>query len=169
MRFERLFGALGFVGIAALAALTVLSYRDYRERVRPESGAVAAPSARTAGAATKVRAFGANDDSERSEPVVTEPARPARKPTRVTRLIFTAARGDCWLTVRSRSADGKLLYIGTLEQGDSRSFAGSAFWVELGAPAYLDVRLNGKMVTNLPNATATVVFTPAGARAVATA
>ena len=169
MRFERLFGALGFVGIAALAALTVSSYRDYRERVRPENGVVAAPSARTGEDAANARLFGAKYDSERSDRVASEPARPARKPTRVARLIFTAARGDCWLTVRSRSADGKLLYVGTLERGDTRSFTGPAFWVELGAPTYLDVRLNGKIVTNLPNATATVVFTPAGARTVATA
>lgn len=71
-------------------------------------------------------------------------AQPAAQARRI-RLIAVAARGDCWLEVHRGSEAGELLFSGTLEFGQrSTEFTGRRLWVNMGAPANLVLRVNGK-------------------------
>ncbi|MGH2799315.1 MAG: helix-turn-helix domain-containing protein [Thermoleophilaceae bacterium] len=90
--------------------------------------------------------FGAGPE-ERTFPVAsprppvatTTTAGPPTKPGRegspaLARLVVTAARGDCWLSVRAGSRDGRVLYEGTLREGDSLRFARKRLWIRMGGP-----------------------------------
>ena len=93
------------------------------------------------------------------------PARPAR-----ARLVLTAVRGECWVQVRANGVNGRLLYEGTLEVGQTQRFVRyRRLWLELGAPANVDARLNGRRVANFPTQPAVVVATAKRVRTVSTA
>ena len=97
------------------------------------------------------------------------PATQGDKRPELARLVVTAARGDCWLRVRAGSAAGELLYQGTLEQGQTQRFTKwKRLFVELGMPAYLDAKLNGKPVENLPDEASIIVAKPGGVHVVST-
>jgi hypothetical protein len=81
---------------------------------------------------------------------------------RSARLVLKATRGDSWLVVRARSETGELLYQGTLTTGRTLQFVRKRLWLRVGAPANLDVRLNGKLASGFPRSTADVVVTPRG-------
>lgn len=72
------------------------------------------------------------------------------------RLVVRATEGSSWMEVRAASPAGKLLYSGTLEQGQRKSFQGRAFQLALAAPDNVVVRLNGNLVA-LPDGTTFVV------------
>jgi cytoskeleton protein RodZ len=102
----------------------------------------------------------------------THAVKPATPPTttraatskpRVAKIILTAARGGCWLSVRLGSDTGRLLYEATLQQGQSARFSAPRVWIRLGAPWNLDATLNGKSV-RLPGALGNVIVTPTGLR-----
>jgi cytoskeleton protein RodZ len=99
----------------------------------------------------------------------TAPAAPETKNARLARLVVSAARGDCWIRVKTRSATGRLLYEGTLEQGQAKRFTRQRLWIEVGAPTNLNVRLNGRPVRNFPTGPAIIVVTAKGVRTVSTA
>ena len=91
-----------------------------------------------------------------------EPAGPKR-----TRLVLTAARGDCWLLVRAGSQAGRTLYENLLRRGQRLSFRRPGLWIRLGAPGNVDIRLNGRPVGRLPgNAPRNVVVTARDVRAI---
>jgi hypothetical protein len=93
------------------------------------------------------------------------PARPAK-----ARLVLTAVRGECWVQVRANGVNGRLLYEGTLEVGQTQRFMRyQRLWLELGAPANVDAKLNGRRVANFPTQPAVVVATAKGVRTVSTA
>jgi cytoskeleton protein RodZ len=88
---------------------------------------------------------------------------------KLAKFVLTAARGDCWVRVRAGSAAGELLYQGTLEQGQTQRFTKwKRLFVELGPAAYLDAKLNGSPVQNLPDDPSIVVVTRDGVRVVST-
>lgn len=89
--------------------------------------------------------------------------RPGRNPA-VARFVLVAARGDCWLSVRAGSRDGRVLYEGMLREGKSVGFASKRLWIRMGAPWNLEARLNGRAVRGLPADTGNVVVTRAGVR-----
>jgi hypothetical protein len=97
------------------------------------------------------------------------PAAPKSPPSSTVLLALTAARGDCWLSVRAGTPEGKVLYEGTLASGRTIRLEGARLWVRFGAAANLDLTLNGKKVAALPAGTVDVVATPAGVRAAGTA
>lgn len=102
----------------------------------------------------------------------TPPPAPAPAPANghKVKLVLGATNGDCWLQVRSRSATGKLIFEGTLQDGQTQRFVDARrLWVQLGNPANLTAKLNGKHVRNLPNSPAIVVATAKGVRTVSTA
>jgi hypothetical protein len=74
---------------------------------------------------------------------------------RVT-LVVRAVAGSSWMEVRSGSTSGRLIYSGTLEQGQHKPFHGSQLQLSLAAPQNVSVRLNGNRV-DLPAGTAFVV------------
>jgi len=60
------------------------------------------------------------------------------------RLTLTASNGASWVTVRAVSAQGRILYTGTLLEGRSVTATGKQLWVRFGAGAHPTVRLNGR-------------------------
>ena len=72
------------------------------------------------------------------------------------RLLVRATEGSSWMEVRAASPAGKLLYSGTLEQGQQKPFQGRALQLALAEPSNVVVRVNGKRV-QLPAGTTFVV------------
>lgn len=73
-------------------------------------------------------------------------------------LVVRARDGSSWMEVRAGRPGTKLLYSGTLEQGQRKAFQGSSLQLALAKPANVQVRLNGATV-DLPVGT-TFVVTP---------
>ena len=61
-----------------------------------------------------------------------------------TKLVVTAWSGDSWMEVRAGSASGRLLYSGTLEQGQRKSFDGRRLHLALAKPENVSLRVNGR-------------------------
>ncbi|HEU5263596.1 MAG TPA: RodZ domain-containing protein [Gaiellaceae bacterium] len=76
--------------------------------------------------------------------------------TQRTRLAVTAVTGGSWMEVRAGSSGGKLLYSGTLERGQRKTFTGARLQLALAEPGNVAVRLNGNRVS-LPVGTIFVV------------
>jgi cytoskeleton protein RodZ len=94
---------------------------------------------------------------------------PARHKPKLAKLVLTATDGDCWVQVRAKSARGALVYEGTLQQGQTQRFVKwRRLWVQLGAPAYLTGKLNGRRVEGFPTRSSVVVVTAKGVRVVST-
>jgi cytoskeleton protein RodZ len=72
------------------------------------------------------------------------------------RLVVRATQGSSWMEVRAVSSSGKLLYSGTLEHGQHKSFDGRSLQLALAEPRNVVVRLNGNRV-DLPQGTTFVV------------
>ena len=64
-------------------------------------------------------------------------------------LAVRATVGDSWMEVRTGSASGRLVYSGTLEQGQRKSFEGRRLHLALAKPANVSVRMGGRQ-TELP-------------------
>jgi hypothetical protein len=71
-------------------------------------------------------------------------------------LSVRAVDGASWMEVRAGSVTGKLLYSGTLEPGQRKTFQGRALQLALAKPGHVAVRLNGNRV-ELPAGTTFVV------------
>ena len=88
---------------------------------------------------------------------------------RRARLVLTAARGGSFVQVRNGGVNGKLLWEGTLEEGQTQRFLKSKrLWLELDDPANLNVVLNGRRLRNFPKKPAVVLVTPRGFRTLST-
>jgi cytoskeletal protein RodZ len=72
------------------------------------------------------------------------------------RLAVRATNGSSWMEVRAAAPAGKLLYSGTLEQGQRQTFRGRALQLALAEPDNVAVRVNGNLV-ELPAGTTFVV------------
>ena len=80
------------------------------------------------------------------------------------RLVVRATQGSSWMEVRAVSSAGRLLYSGTLEEGQRKSFEGQSLQLALAAPQNVVVRVNGNRV-DLPKGTTFVVTSQRIARA----
>jgi len=89
------------------------------------------------------------------------PPRPAKRTATKARLVLVAKRGRCWITARTGSATGSVVFERTLEQGESARFVAARLWLRLGAPWNVDATLNGKRI-QLPASVGSVVVTAAG-------
>ena len=72
------------------------------------------------------------------------------------RMTVRAVDGDSWMEVRASTQAGKLLYSGTLEQGQRKPFEGRSLQLALAEPDNVVVRVNGNRV-DLPAGTTFVV------------
>jgi transcriptional regulator with XRE-family HTH domain len=68
----------------------------------------------------------------------------ARRPVR---LVASAVNGRCWLEIHRGSETGELLYEGTLERGRSIPLTAKRFWIAVGAPANVVIKVNGNRVS----------------------
>jgi len=157
---ESNFVVVTLAGIVAVTVLVVVAWRFSSDEAPSDNSLL--PNA----AATQPAS------GETTEPPTTTaettPTEPATAPT-LARLVLTAARGDCWVQVRAGSVSGRLLFEGTLEQGQAKRFTRKRLWLEVGAASNLNVRLNGRRVQSFPQGPAIVVVTAKGARTVSTA
>lgn len=92
---------------------------------------------------------------------VTATPAPKRSP-----LVLTAARGSCWLWVRTGSNTGQTIYQQTLQPGQTLRFSlRGPLWIRIGAPWNLDARIGQRSLTPaLPSRTGDVLATTAGIR-----
>jgi cytoskeleton protein RodZ len=156
---ESNFVVVALAGIVAVTVLVVVAWRFSSGDATSTTPLVPAPATQPA------------SGEETGSQVTTEEA-PAADPEAApkrARLVLTAARGDCWVQVRAGSVSGRLLFEGTLEQGQAKRFTRERLWLEVGAPSNLNVRLNGRRVRNFPQGPAIVIVTAKGARTVSTA
>ena len=72
------------------------------------------------------------------------------------RMVVRATGGSSWMEVRAATPAGKLLYSGTLEQGQRKTFQGRLLQLALAEPDNVVVRVNGNRV-ELPAGTTFVV------------
>jgi cytoskeleton protein RodZ len=105
----------------------------------------------------------------RASPAAPAPApqprvRQRRRPKRASTLTLVASRGDCWLSVRAGSQEGRTLFESTLAAGKRLRFGlRRPLWIRLGAPWNLDATVRGARVS-LPSVTADVLVTASGVR-----
>ena len=72
------------------------------------------------------------------------------------RMAVRAVEGSSWMEVRASTPAGKLLYSGTLEQGQRKTFQGRLLQLALAEPDNVVVRVNGNRV-DLPEGSTFVV------------
>lgn len=87
------------------------------------------------------------------ESVVTQPATGATRPAK---LVVSAADGASWMEVRAGARGQRLVYSGTLERGQRKSFQGAVLRLAIAEPENVAVRLNGNRVA-LPAGTTFLV------------
>jgi cytoskeleton protein RodZ len=73
------------------------------------------------------------------------------------RLLLVAAHGECWLSVRAGSRDGRVLYEGMLRRGEEVRVFGARFWIRIGAPWNLEATWNRRALRGLPVDTGNIV------------
>ena len=139
---RRLVVALAAVAVLAVAALAVSVWQLTR------------PAGRTVVTVSAARPAPA---PARAPPIVTA-AHHAAAPAR---FVLIAARGACWLEVRTPERTGRVLYAGTLDPGRTVAFTRRRLWVAFGAGGNLDARLGGRAV-RFPSGTASVTVTGRG-------
>jgi hypothetical protein len=67
----------------------------------------------------------------------------ARQSAGRVNLVVRAVGGDSWMEVRAGSVSGRLLYSGTLEQGQRKTFHERSLQLALAKPDNVAVKLNG--------------------------
>jgi len=115
------------------------------------------------GSTKRTRSLSKSDVAAPSSTIAHRPATAQRVgSTAIGRLILVAARGDCWLSVRAGSREGRVVFQGMLREGDSLPVAGKRLWIRIGAPWNVEARLNGRALSGLPTHTGNVLVTKAG-------
>jgi cytoskeleton protein RodZ len=77
-------------------------------------------------------------------------------------LVITAVGGPSKVIVNRTGARGRILFEGTLEQGHAQAFSGKTFWLNLGAPENLLIKVAGKRVHIAGYRPWVLTVTPAG-------
>jgi len=90
------------------------------------------------------------------------------KPTRVVRpskvkFFVLAANGSSWMDVRNYSSNGRTLFTGTVDKGQSHGWTARRLWINFGSPSNVQVVANHRVVP-IPGggASVTVLVTRAG-------
>ncbi len=147
------------VALAAIVAVTVLVVVGLSGLGSDSGGETPLPPAATEPTTVPTAPALTTTDAESEEE-----APPPR-----ARLVLTAARGDSFLQVRNGGVNGRLLWEGTLEQGQTQRFLKyRRLWIDLEAPENLNAKLNGRRVAKFPIEPAVVVVTAKGVRTIST-
>ena len=90
------------------------------------------------------------------------------KPTRVVRpakvkFFVLAANGSSWMDVRNYSSNGRTLFTGTVDKGQSHGWTARRLWINFGSPSNVKVVVNHRVVP-IPGggASVAVLLTPTG-------
>lgn len=120
---------LGAIALVAWAATSSHSKKSPPAQVAPPPRTVASPPAQV--------------------PQSTQVTTTTTKPVNAT-LIVRATRGRCWLIVRAGgTANGAVIYEGTLDPGETKTFSKPNLWIRFGAPSAVDVTRGGKSVSGV--------------------
>ncbi len=154
---ESNFVVVALAGIVAVTVLVVVGLREAGSDPQNEPPIVPATTGQTT--------------TESQTDTTAGPAQTAQKPAKPARLVITAVRGDCWMQVRAGGVNGRLLFEGTVEQGQTQRFVKyKRLWLELGAPGNLNAKLNGRRLQDFPTRSSIIVVTAAqGVRTLSTA
>jgi hypothetical protein len=90
----------------------------------------------------------------------TRPARPAK-----FSFFVLAANGPCWMDVRNYSSNGKTLFTGTVDTGQSHGWTVRRLWIDFGGACRSNVKMavNHRVVAVPGNgASVAVLVTPTG-------
>jgi len=131
-------GVVAILVVAGVAAVVAWVELSGQTKTLPPA-AVSTPPARASGV---LGVHHTHTASKTTQPAaVTQPV--------VQTLVVRATRGDCWVEVRRGSANGTMLYEGTLRRGGALKFGPVPLWLRLGAPGMVDVTRGGKPVQGL--------------------
>jgi cytoskeleton protein RodZ len=156
-RMESNFIIVALAGIVAVTILVVVAWR------------VGSDETSSPGALIGTQPIGESPaTTSEATPPPAPPPSPAAPKVRLAKLVLSARTGDCWVQVRAGSVRGRLIYEGTLQQGQTQRFAKwKRLWLELGAPSNLSARLNGRQA-DFPQQPSVVIVTADGVRTIAT-
>jgi cytoskeletal protein RodZ len=101
--------------------------------------------------------LGTTKTATHQTPVVPEVAK-------TVRLLVKASSGSCWLQVHKTSATGRILFQGTLDQGQQQLFTARKLWITLDRPENLVTVLNGRTRRLPVGGVKTLIVTPRGIR-----
>jgi hypothetical protein len=150
---------VALAGIVAVTVLVVVGLAGIGEEDPAESPPPVGATTEGPGTGTQPTETSSGGDGEEAAP---------QRSGAKARLVLTAARGGCWMQVRAGGVGGRLLWEGTLEPGQTQRFVkNKRLWLELGAPANVNAKLNGERV-RFPGRPAIVVVTADGVRTVST-
>jgi cytoskeleton protein RodZ len=154
---ESNFVVVALAGIVAVTVLVVVGLREAGSDPPNDPPIVPATTGQTTTESTATESTGG-----------ATPA--AQAPVRRARLVLTAVRGDCWMQVRAGGVNGKLLFEGTVEQGQTQRFVKyKRLWLELGAPGNLNAKLNGRRLQDWPTRSSIIAVTAQDVRTLSTA
>jgi hypothetical protein len=102
---------------------------------------------------------GGGDSAKSPPPVKHRPA--PKKHVPVAYLELTAVHGPAAVIV-NRSAGGRTLFEGTLEKGETQAFNGRRFWLNVGAPENLVIRIGGRRIDVTGHRPWVLTVTPSG-------
>ena len=124
------------LGVVALGALALVAWAAASSHSKKSPPAQASPPPRTVAA-------------QPVQPPTTTQMTTTTQQVSAT-LIVRAARGRCWLIVREGgTANGAVLYEGTLVPGETKTFSQPNLWIRFGAPSAVDVTRGGKAVSGV--------------------
>ncbi|HYY76988.1 MAG TPA: RodZ domain-containing protein [Gaiellaceae bacterium] len=152
-RMESNFVVVALAGIVAVTVLVVVGLAGLGEGGEPPADPLIGTTP---------------DTTSVSETTETTAAAPRTPKVRKARLVLAAAHGPSWMEVRAGSVNGETLYEGTLELGQTQRFTAKRLWINLGSPANLRVRLNGREARDFPTTSAVVLVTAKRVRTLST-
>jgi cytoskeleton protein RodZ len=152
-RMESNFVVVALAGIVAVTVLVVVGLAGLGEGGEPPADPLIGTTP---------------DTTSVSETTETTAAPPRTPKVRKARLVLAAAHGPSWMEVRAGSVNGETLYEGTLELGQTQRFTAKRLWINLGSPANLRVRLNGRAARDFPTTSAVVLVTAKRVRTLST-
>jgi RodZ C-terminal domain len=135
-RLERIIFALGLVAIAGIAVLIAFAHASDSATSAPAAGSTTATRPAATSFSTPMR----------QKPATTRAQTRTRTHAQASsgvRLRLTASRADSWVEIRSGSAQGKVLFVGVMTEGEARSFRGSKLYARFGSAGSFDARLDG--------------------------
>jgi cytoskeleton protein RodZ len=121
------------------------SYRQKRERRLQANVVLIALAAIALVTIVVITAWSSSGNGAKSPHAARTPAAP-RKAAVVAGLVITAVGGPSKVIVNRTGARGRILFEGTLERGHAQTFSGTTFWLNLGSPENLVIKVAGKRV-----------------------
>ena len=93
-----------------------------------------------------ITAWSSSGGGAKAPQITHKSSAPLKAAVAVPGLQITAVGGPSKVIVNRTGATGRILYEGTLERGHVQAFSGKSFWLNIGAPENLVIKVAGKRV-----------------------